>query len=223
MPVSKAIITRVAIGGVLLGLIAVGAYAYGAAVHTGPAFATWPTTGPWDVEWEVTAPEKAIAGEPMTVSVAVGLTPGINAQGAPRLPVFHFAPAGDSPMLELLSASEVTPDDVDEGAAWELLPLRDGETSFEVSLTYTVSWCFPCGEKTHTHTTSQPIIVHALPGDSNCDGTIGVVDAALVLQFDAHLLDELPCAAGDVNDDGATDVVDATLILQYVVGLLAGL
>ena len=221
MPVSTAIITRVAIGAVLLGVIAVGAYAYSAAVETGPAFATWPTVGPHDIEWELTAPEKAIAGEPMTVSIAVEAEPGKNAQSAVGGGTFQLTVDSGSPLLQLMSASDVKAG-VEDGAAWELLPLRTGETSVEISLTYNVGWCCPGGDTDYTHTISQSIVVHALPGDGNCDGSVGVVDAALVLQLDAHLLDELPCATGDVNEDGATDVVDATLILQYVVGLLAG-
>jgi hypothetical protein len=57
-------------------------------------------------------------------------------------------------------------------------------------------------------------------GDVNCDG-IDAIDAALVLQVDAGLLDELPFPEhGDVSRDGRTDSADAALILQFVSGLL---
>jgi len=58
-------------------------------------------------------------------------------------------------------------------------------------------------------------------GDANCDGVVGAIDAAFVLQFGAGLLDELPCgAAADVNQDGRIDAVDAVLTLQFTAGLL---
>jgi len=60
-----------------------------------------------------------------------------------------------------------------------------------------------------------------LVGDASCDGEVNAVDAALILQFDAGLIDELPCPeAADVNDSGQANAVDAALILQYVAGLI---
>lgn len=61
-------------------------------------------------------------------------------------------------------------------------------------------------------------------GDASCNEMVDAVDAALVLQFAAGLLDALPCAgAADVNGDGATDAEDAAMILQFRVGLLNSL
>lgn len=60
-----------------------------------------------------------------------------------------------------------------------------------------------------------------LPGDANCDSVVGAVDAALVLQFGAGLLQGLPCELNaDVNGDGAVGAVDAALILQIAAGLI---
>jgi hypothetical protein len=60
-----------------------------------------------------------------------------------------------------------------------------------------------------------------MPGDSNCDRVVNAIDAALVLQLTAALLEHLPCPAnGDANDDGAVDAIDSALILQYGAGLL---
>jgi hypothetical protein len=57
--------------------------------------------------------------------------------------------------------------------------------------------------------------------DANCDGLANSVDAFLVLQWDAHLIDRLPCPDGaDANADGVVDAVDASLILQASAGLL---
>jgi hypothetical protein len=76
---------------------------------------------------------------------------------------------------------------------------------------------FPTVSPTRTPT---PVVVGLL-GDVNCDGLVNAVDAALILQLIAGLLDELECPQnGDVNDDGAINAVDAALILQLVAGLL---
>jgi hypothetical protein len=62
------------------------------------------------------------------------------------------------------------------------------------------------------------------PGDANCDGVVNAIDVALVLQYSAGLLAQLPCpAAADVNHSGAADAIDAALILQFIAGLIAQL
>ena len=63
-----------------------------------------------------------------------------------------------------------------------------------------------------------------LIGDVNCDGLVNSIDAALVLQLVAGLLDSLPCeTAADVNGDGAINAIDAALILQFGAGLISSL
>jgi len=58
-------------------------------------------------------------------------------------------------------------------------------------------------------------------GDANCDGVKNSLDAAIVLQYAAGLLDDLPClTSADANGDGRVDAIDAALILQYDAGLL---
>jgi hypothetical protein len=69
---------------------------------------------------------------------------------------------------------------------------------------------------------STPTPASAL-GDTNCDGRVNAIDAALVLQLSAGLITELPCSGGDVNGDGRVDAIDASLILQYVAGLITAL
>ena len=57
-------------------------------------------------------------------------------------------------------------------------------------------------------------------GDVNCDGETDSIDAALVLQFEARLIDALACqGAADVYEDGGVDSRDAGLILQIEAGL----
>ena len=61
-------------------------------------------------------------------------------------------------------------------------------------------------------------------GDANCGGVADSIDAAIVLQFGAGLLDELACPdAADVTGDGLVDSRDAALILQFGAGLLGRL
>ena len=64
----------------------------------------------------------------------------------------------------------------------------------------------------------------ALPGDVNGDDEVTSVDALLVLQYVADLLEALTnLDSADVNGDGVVDSVDAALILQHVAGLLPSL
>lgn len=58
----------------------------------------------------------------------------------------------------------------------------------------------------------------ALLGDANGDGEINNIDAALVLKYDAGILDDI--ANADVNGDGETNNVDAALILKYDAGII---
>ncbi len=73
---------------------------------------------------------------------------------------------------------------------------------------------------TQTATPSPTPTPTGPPGDVNCDRIVTVVDATLILQFNAALLQSLPCEAGaDVNNDGRVDANDAVLILWVVGGL----
>ncbi len=59
-------------------------------------------------------------------------------------------------------------------------------------------------------------------GDVNGDGTSNSIDAALVLKYDALIIDgsELNVNEGDVSGDGITNSIDAALILKYDAGLI---
>ena len=58
-------------------------------------------------------------------------------------------------------------------------------------------------------------------GDGDCDGRVTSVDATLVLQLNARLIEVLGCQLlADVHPDGAVNALDALLILQHVAGLI---
>ena len=58
-------------------------------------------------------------------------------------------------------------------------------------------------------------------GDSDCNGTVNSIDAALILQNGAGLLANIPCATdADANGDGTVNSIDAALVLQVSAGLL---
>jgi parallel beta-helix repeat protein len=61
----------------------------------------------------------------------------------------------------------------------------------------------------------------AVRGDADCSGVIDSIDAVRVLQFDARLVNSLPCqSSGDVNNDSQINSLDAVFLLQYVAGLI---
>jgi len=60
-----------------------------------------------------------------------------------------------------------------------------------------------------------------LIGDVDCNGVVNAIDAAVLLQFIAQLIDDLPCPENaDTNDDGSVNSVDVALILQFTAGLI---
>ncbi len=61
----------------------------------------------------------------------------------------------------------------------------------------------------------------AKPGDEH---TVNSIDSAIVLQFDARLVNSLNCPENaDVNLDGRIDSRDAALIIQFVARLISHL
>src|SRR3989344_4998639 len=61
-------------------------------------------------------------------------------------------------------------------------------------------------------------------GDVNCDGQTNSIDAALVLQKTAKLINTLACkTAADVNGDNQSNAIDASLILQFDARLIDNL
>lgn len=64
----------------------------------------------------------------------------------------------------------------------------------------------------------QPVVPEVALGDANSDGEVNNIDAALVLKYDAGIIEEIDNA--DVNDDGEVNNVDAALILKYDAGII---
>jgi len=63
--------------------------------------------------------------------------------------------------------------------------------------------------------------IEFLMGDSDCRGNVNSVDATIILQYTADLLQTVPCARNaHLNTDALITSVDATILLQYVAGLL---
>ena len=190
----------------------------------GRAVAIAPTPAPWAVDWRIEVPEQAVAGSTLHLFAEAILMAG-PAPSSPALdPSYHLAVRGDDAPVELRSPASVLPADVSDGAEWELFGLRGGEATLEISLTYRQSWCYPCDTRSTTETTTRVVAITALYGDVDCSLTADSIDAALLLQLVAALVDELSCQDGaDVNQDGNVNTLDAALILQFVAGLLDSL
>jgi hypothetical protein len=201
-----------------------------AGTHPGAAdraVALSPTPAPFDIEWSVEIAGEPIAGHTVRVSfVATPVNGGRSYGGMAKKPAYRLTIESDSAPLELTTAADVSPDDVLDGAEWEVRALHDGEATLTVRLDYKLSYCItgtPCGSYNITDSTTATVTVTALLGDTSCDGSIDPRDAALVLQLEAGLLETLSCDAGDTNDDGLTNSLDAGMILQHSAGLLPDL
>jgi alpha-tubulin suppressor-like RCC1 family protein len=82
------------------------------------------------------------------------------------------------------------------------------------------------GDGTFTDQTTPVDVIglKSTTGDVNCDDVADSIDAALVLQFAAGIVDSLPCqGSADVNGDTVVNAIDAALILQYSAGIIPSL
>jgi len=77
------------------------------------------------------------------------------------------------------------------------------------------------GRVTCTEGTSPPPGQSTVRGDANCDGRTNSIDAAIVLQREARLIDSVPCPRNaDANRDNGISSLDAVIILQINAGLI---
>lgn len=114
-------------------------------------------------------------------------------------------------------------DDPTDTPLWDSGLLDPGQ-SFELLFDTPGVYLYYC----QVHPASQRGLIRVLsapggdvPGDANCNDTADAIDAALMLQLNAGLLDSLACADNaDVNGDGHVDSIDAALVLQFTAGLL---
>ena len=100
--------------------------------------------------------------------------------------------------------------------------VAEGTSALEINLTSFADATIGDPQDIHADTLDGEIICFGLPpvqglvGDTSCDGVVNVIDAALLLQFNAGLLGSLPCADGaDANGDGTINAIDVALILQF--------
>jgi hypothetical protein len=135
------------------------------------------------------------------------------------VPIITFAPGGPTQYAVAR---------YDETSLTLIVPLSaiGGDTTFDVAVVFGAagpfSDCAPNGGAIHSPTGA--VTEPWPPGDVNCNNSAGPVDATLILQLNAGLLDELECEqVGDVNGDGRLDTVDASLLLQLWAELIPSL
>ncbi len=156
-------------------------------------------------------------GAPVTFAKAVGGS--VNDTVPPR----EFA---DFFVVTNLDGIDISADGTSIGqGAFTVADLAEGvvgRLSFTVNAdapygTYTVEAYLAQGSTTVTGSVTFTV-VDRIPGDANGDGAADILDALLVLKFDAGWDVEVNMANADVNADGSVDILDALVILQYDAG-----
>ena len=90
-------------------------------------------------------------------------------------------------------------------------------TEMDVSLVNGTAVCTEGAQPTPTPKPHEQLL-----GDVDCDGDIDAIDAVLVLQYTAALIDGLGCLKNaDLNDDLSVNALDASFILQMAAGLIS--
>jgi hypothetical protein len=171
----------------------------------------------------------AITIQPIEIEPGEGFAVRATAFGQGGIPkyVIHLDDT-DPPVLRLDSPASMNTNTLGTEVSWQLTALRPGTQTLTVTVDYEKQVCTdPEDPKTchyqffYDESPEIKILVPANPGDANCDGTVNSLDAAVVLQYAAGIIDTLPCPdAADVDSDGDTDAIDSLLILQHSAGLL---
>ncbi len=93
---------------------------------------------------------------------------------------------------------------------------HEGETElrYETNIYSGDLYCLGCGRMIEEG--------HAIGilGDADGDGTVTIMDAMVIAQYDVGLVDDINLAVSDVDGDGTVTIMDAMVIAQYDVGLL---
>ena len=142
-------------------------------------------------------------GYPANTSVTENIAAGHDTAAATFEP-WRMSPAHNSTMLD--------PDKVAIGIA----------RAFDAESEFGWYWTTDFGGVADGFTSPAPEDLPNETGDTNCDGVVDSLDAALILQLSAGLLPALPCpGGGDTNGDGITNALDAALVLQFSAGLIS--
>ena len=153
-------------------------------------------------------PEDLANGTISFACASLGSTPGPDGNGLLATLVFATSCSGSSAL------------------AFEQIP-ADGDFVDAVSLSDALATAIPVSATGGELNVTGGIACQTASGtvgDASCDDTVNAIDAALVLQFTAGLLETLPCQGNaDANESGGVDAIDAALILQFVAGLVSNL
>jgi hypothetical protein len=114
-------------------------------------------------------------------------------------------------------------DDPTSDPLWDSGIMDPGDT-FEFTFEGPGEYLYYCTIHPFQRGIIRVLEAEAVFGDVDCGGAVNAIDAALILQLGAGLLNELPCGQNaDVNQDGATNSIDAALVLQYTADLIDSL
>lgn len=135
--------------------------------------------------------------------------------------VWDFASSANGHTTTSCGASCDTPD----GALWDSGSIEGSSIPNTFEFTFDEPGVYDYVCTFHPFAQMGRIVVtELLFGDTNCDGNVNSIDAALVLQLGAGLVDSLACQDNaDVNGDGIANSIDSALILQFDAGLIDSL
>jgi len=160
----------------------------------------------------------------MTIVVKVDADTGLLMEGW-EMKIFAGDGCTGSPILSGLTDS-LTPTDAVPFSSGYFVLLPPGD--YSVAETQQPGWERVAGTPFCQNFTQGESLVfrnrRIRNGDVNCDGSANAIDASLMLQLQADLVEQLECeAAGDTNEDGILNAIDTALVLQFTAGLIPGL
>lgn len=78
--------------------------------------------------------------------------------------------------------------------------------------------CTALSAMTSYEAAAEPPVLTRIPGDADDDGSVNIMDALAILQYDVGWEVTINISNSDVDASGAVDIMDALAILQYDVG-----